>query len=164
METNVIPTWHYIWKCLYWWLSTIGMPNFMLVSKSGQFSLKISTYVWRLRNRQNDSHGIRIVTQRNRHFHGFFQLLTWTRSGKSVDTTEKSALKLIKLPSLKMICWKLMKIQLFKDAKFCRRFMARAQSCPPPPPPCKRPVNVRNFAELYLRSLKTYHFQIWQFY
>ena len=34
----------------------------------------------------------------------FFQLLTWTSSGKSVDTTEKSALKLIKSPSLKVIC------------------------------------------------------------
>ena len=34
----------------------------------------------------------------------FFQLLTWTSWGKSVDTTEKSALKLVKVPSLKVIC------------------------------------------------------------
>ena len=41
----------------------------------------------------------------------------------------------------------------------------------PPPPPqtpttatIQTSVNVRNFAELYLRSLMTYHFQIWQFY
>ena len=34
----------------------------------------------------------------------FFQLLTLTSSGKSVDTTQKSAFKLIKLPSLNVIC------------------------------------------------------------
>ena len=39
-----------------------------------------------------------------RPFHGFFQLLTWTSSGKSVDNTKKSALKLVKLPSLNVIC------------------------------------------------------------
>ena len=32
------------------------------------------------------------------------------------------------------------------------------------PPTIQTSVNVRNFPELYLRSLKTYHFQIWQFY
>lgn len=38
-------------------------------------------------------------------FHGFFsQLLTWTGSGKSVDSTDKSAFKLSKLPSLNVIC------------------------------------------------------------
>ena len=37
-------------------------------------------------------------------FHGFFQLLTRTGSGKSVDSNEKSALKLSKLPSLNVIC------------------------------------------------------------
>ena len=30
-------------------------------------------------------------------FHGFFQLSTWTSSGKSVDTTQKSTLKLVKI-------------------------------------------------------------------
>ena len=40
-----------------------------------------------------------------------FQLfLTSTSLGKSFNTTEKSALKLVKLPSLKVICWKLIKI------------------------------------------------------
>ena len=40
----------------------------------------------------------------NRPFHGVFQLLKWTSSGKSVHTNEKSALKLVKVPSLKVIC------------------------------------------------------------
>ena len=31
----------------------------------------------------------------------------------------------------------------------------------PPLPDIQTSVNFRNFAELYLRSLKTYHFQIW---
>ena len=33
----------------------------------------------------------------------FFQFLTWTSSGKSINTTEKSALILVKLPSLKVM-------------------------------------------------------------
>ena len=37
-------------------------------------------------------------------FHGFFDFFIWTSSEKSVDTTEKSAIKLIKLPNLKEIC------------------------------------------------------------
>ena len=40
----------------------------------------------------------------HRPFHGFFQFLTWTSLGKSVDTTQRSALKLVKLPSLNVIC------------------------------------------------------------
>ena len=40
----------------------------------------------------------------NRPFHCFFQLLTWTSSEKSVDSTQKSALKLAKLPNFKVIC------------------------------------------------------------
>ena len=32
------------------------------------------------------------------------------------------------------------------------------------PPTIQMSVNVPNFPELYFRSLKTYHFQIWQFY
>ena len=35
------------------------------------------------------------------------------------------------------------------------------QTCPTTIPTS---VNFRNFAKLYLHSLKTYHFQIWQFY
>ena len=37
-------------------------------------------------------------------FHTFFQLLTWTSLGNPVNTTEKNTLKLVKLPSLKVIC------------------------------------------------------------
>ena len=39
--------------------------------------------------------GIYVV---NRPIHLFFQLLIWTSWGKSVDTPEKSTLKLVKLP------------------------------------------------------------------
>ena len=50
-----------------------------------------------------------------------FQLfLTLTSLGKSFNTTEKSALKLVKLPSLKVICWKLIKITPLKVAKVYR--------------------------------------------
>ena len=53
----------------------------------------------------DDPHGDRISPfPANRPFHGFFQLLTWTSSGKSVDNTQKRALKLVKLPSFKAIC------------------------------------------------------------
>ena len=37
-------------------------------------------------------------------FHTFFQLLTWTSLGNPVNTTEENTLKLVKLPSLKVIC------------------------------------------------------------
>ena len=53
----------------------------------------------------------------NRPFHAFFQILTCQTSwGKSLDTTEKSALRLVKLPRLKVKV-----IQLLKVAKFYRR-------------------------------------------
>ena len=71
----------------------------------------------------DDPHGDRISPfPANRPFHGFFQLLTWTSSGKSVEATEKSAFKWVKLPSFKAICWNLMKIQLLKVATFLRLF------------------------------------------
>ena len=38
-----------------------------------------------------------MISAQNRPFHGFFQLLPWTRSGQSVDTTEKSASKFSKI-------------------------------------------------------------------
>ena len=37
-------------------------------------------------------------------FSRFFQLFTWTSYGKSVDPSETSALRLVKLHSLKVIC------------------------------------------------------------
>ena len=46
----------------------------------------------------------RKASEINRPFHGFFQLLTYASWGKSVDTIEKSVLKLLKLLSLKVIC------------------------------------------------------------
>ena len=33
METNIIPAWHYIWKCLYWW-PLLGCQISCLYSKS----------------------------------------------------------------------------------------------------------------------------------
>ena len=74
------------------------------------------------------------VTIRIELFKVFFcQLSTWTSSGKSVDTSEKSALKLVKLPNLKVICSKLMKIQILKVAKFYSRLYGGWHKLPPPP-------------------------------
>ena len=42
----------------------------------------------------------------NRHFHGF-STFDWDRLAKPVNTAGKNALKSVKLPSLKVICWKL---------------------------------------------------------
>ena len=48
----------------------------------------------------------------------FFQLLTWTILGNPVNTTEKSTLKLVKLPSLKVIYRKPYKrLYIFATAK-----------------------------------------------
>ena len=41
--------------------------------------------------------------EENRSFHRFFQILTWTSLGKSVDTPENSTLR-VKLPTVKVIC------------------------------------------------------------
>ena len=80
----------------------------------------------------------------------------------SVDPIEKSAFKLVELPSLKVICWKLMNIQLLKVAKFYRRSYGGGRKLAPPSPPFPN-TTVQTSGELYLRSLKTYHFQVWQF-
>ena len=37
MENNVFCAWHYVCKCLYW-RTSMRVPNFMLVSKSAQFT------------------------------------------------------------------------------------------------------------------------------
>ena len=96
----------------------------------------------------------------SRPFDGFFQLLTWTSWGKFVDTTGER-LKLAKLPSLNVIFWKLTKIHLLKVAKFYRRLYGGGGKFVPPT--IETSVNFCNFPELYLRSLKTYYFRIWQF-
>ena len=44
-------------------------------------------------------------------------------------------------------------MELFKVTKFYRHLYGGGHK-----------KNFRNFAKLYLLSLKTYHFQIWQFY
>ena len=80
------------------------------------------------------------VFSHERPFHGFFQFLTWTSNGKSVNTTGKRILKLIKSPSLKVICWKLTKTKLLKGAKFYSHFYGEEDKLTPlpPPPPSKR--------------------------
>ena len=52
-----------------------------------------------------------ILPPSDRPFHSFFQLLTQTSSAKSVDTTGKSALKLVKFSNLIVIRLKRAKIQ-----------------------------------------------------
>ena len=78
----------------------------------------------------------------------FFHFMAWTNQEKSLNSAKKSAFKLVKLLTLKVIGWKLSKIELPKVAWA---------------PPYKL-LNFRNFAEIYRRSLRTYHFQTWQFY
>ena len=90
----------------------------------------------------------------------FFFFFSTFDVDKSVDTTEKSALRSVK----REICWKLMEIQLLKGAKFCRRFYGGEGVAHTLDPTNQTSLNFRNFPELYLRSLKTYHFQIWQHY
>ena len=51
----------------------------------------------------------------------FFQLLTWTSQRKSVNTANKNALKIVKMPILNVISWTLTRILLRKAAEFYRR-------------------------------------------
>ena len=51
-----------------------------------------------------------VKQEKNSPFLAFFKLLAWTGWGKSVDTTGKNALKLVKLPKLKVTRLKRAKI------------------------------------------------------
>ena len=51
----------------------------------------------------------------------FFQLLTWTSQRKSVNTANKNALKIVKMPILNVISWTLTRILPRKAAEFYRR-------------------------------------------
>ena len=62
----------------------------------------------------------------------FFQFLTNNSEGKYFDTTRESTLKLIDLPSLKVLRLKQGKISLHKVAKFYTRWYAGGKSPPPP--------------------------------
>ena len=62
----------------------------------------------------------------------FFELFIWTSQGTSVDITEKSNLKLVKLPDLKVMRLQWAKIQLHKVVKIYRRLWW-GQICAPPP-------------------------------
>ena len=92
----------------------------------------------------------------------FFLRLTWESQGKSANSAGKNAYKILKLPGLKVICWKLTKILillLIKTEKFYRCLCSGRGTIQ------QKAVNFsRNFTELYLFPLKTYLFQTWQFY
>ena len=101
--------------------------------------------------------------------HDVLRTVSNTACVKGKYVTGKSALKLVKLPSLKVICWKLTKIWLLKVAKFYRRLNGGvSQTCPHPSPHpimhihVQTSVNFRTFADLHFRSLRTFHFQILQ--
>lgn len=54
----------------------------------------------------------------------FFHLLTWNSSQKSVNTTLKNALNKLHCPaSLKVICWKLTKVQHWKGCQILQMFL-----------------------------------------
>ena len=72
-------------------------------------------------------------------FPRFFQLLIWTSQGKFVETTGKSVLKIIKLPS-----WKTFKIySSLKSQNFTDACTVGAQTCPP-----RDTTNVFKFSQL----------------
>ena len=96
----------------------------------------------------------------------FFQLLTWTSSGNSVDTTEESALKLTKIATFESDLLKINEDIAPQISEILQTFIlwwGRGGGTNLPHPTIQTSVNCHNFAELYLRSLKTNHFQIWQF-
>ena len=72
-------------------------------------------------------------------FPRFFQLLIWTSQGKFVETTGKSVLKIIKLPS-----WKTLKIySSLKSQNLTDACTVGAQTCPP-----RDTTNVFKFSQL----------------
>ena len=87
-----------IWAKMIFWL---WPRNFDFARFLQTFALKFSSSETKIEL---------ILTPSDGPFHSFFQLLTWTSSGKSGDI-RKSALKLVKLPNLIVICLKRAKIQ-----------------------------------------------------
>ena len=66
-------------------------------------------------------------------FHGFFQLSTWTSSGKSVDTTQKSTLKLVKITTFECDLSKTNGDTPPQSHKILQKFVWWGTSlCPPP--------------------------------
>ena len=78
----------------------------------------------------------------------FFSNFDMDKLGKIRRHHWKSVLKLIKLLSLKLICWKLMKKQLLKVTKLYRLLYGGGHKLTP------HHTNICKFSELYLRSLK----------
>ena len=59
----------------------------------------------------------------------FFQLLTRTSLGKSANSAAKIAFKLVELPRLKLICWKLKKTSFSNSRYFTEVCMVGASLC-----------------------------------
>ena len=64
----------------------------------------------------------------------FFNFWLWLSEWKSIDHTGKSVLKLVILPSLKVICSKLWRYCSSKSRNFADVFMVGRTKFPPPPP------------------------------
>ena len=104
-----------IWAKMIFWL---WPRNFDFARFLQTFALKFSSSETKIEL---------ILTPSDRPFHSFFQLLTWTSSGKSVDMG-KSTLKLVKLPNLIMIRLKLAKIQPPQIREILQTFVWLSQS------------------------------------
>ena len=104
-----------IWAKMIFWL---WPRNFDFARFLQTFALKFSSSETKIEL---------ILTPSDRPFHSFFQLLTWTSSGKSVDMG-KSTLKLVKLPNLIMIRLKRAKIQPPQIREILQTFVWLLQS------------------------------------
>ena len=104
-----------IWAKMIFWL---WPRNFDFARFLQTFALKFSSSETKIEL---------ILTPSDRPFHSFFQLLTWTSSGKSVDMG-KSTHKLVKLPNLIMIRLKRAKIQPPQIREILQTFVWLSQS------------------------------------
>ena len=80
----------------------------------------------------------------------------------------KEGLKIINIAKFERDLLKTKRRSISKSERHLRKTLqmlerVRVQSCPPAPT-IQTSVTFCNFAELYHRSLKTYHFQFWHFY
>ena len=101
----------------------------------------------------------------NGSFQGFFQLLTLDKWEKINWHHWKECLKISNIAKFESDLLKAMKILLLIVKKFCRCFYGGGNKIAPPPrPTIQTSVYFCNFGKLYLSSLKTYYFHIWQFY
>ena len=102
-----------------------------------------------------------------RPFHDFFSTFDMDKLGKIRRQHWKELLKIIKIVKFECDLLKTNEDTAPQsDAKFQRNLYGGGgggtKTCPYPT--IQTSVNFRNFAALFLRSLKAYHFQVWQFY